>query len=263
MDKFTYDRLDKGQIRLLALLSGLEDEPLTATLITVELSDSHNVYHALSYDWGSDEKPRTLQIAGTEQTISTTESAHLALRRLRADHACPGRPFIIWIDAICINQEDDEDRNQQVTMTADIYSHACIVLAHLGEEVGKSHEALQLLKGLRSQHDHEFFIFNQTVHTRLSRWMKPPTFNEALLARDLVSKGPQTRSVLVGLQLLLVRPCFDRIWMVQEVLVANEMIMICGRHRIGLEDFFFASMAIRDELCLHSQLYVAMQKSER
>jgi Heterokaryon incompatibility protein (HET) len=257
MSEYLYEGLEKGQIRLVTLSWAPEDDPLSASLTAVQLKDSEAYYSALSYVWGSEEKPRILRIDNTDQTISITESAYLALRWLRLNYTSCEQPFVVWVDAICINQEDDEDKNQQVTMMADIYACASKIYAYLGEEADNSHEALHLLKGLRAKHTDAFATFNNTLESRLLRWMESPVPNEIVSAMGALREDPDRLSVLVALRVLLFRSWFDRIWIVQEVVLAKEVLLICGRQVISLEDLLFAFLVIKDEPNLEAELYAA------
>jgi hypothetical protein len=244
MPPYPYQRLEDGQIRLIVLSWTLEDESLTASLITVQLDDSDDQYHALSYVWGSEEKPRVLRIGGTDQIISITESAYLALDRLRLNFALPAQPFIVWIDAICINQADDQEKNQQVTMMANIYAHASKVYAYLGEEADHSHEALNILKELRTKHRDLFLTLKDVVRSRFPRWADIPK-PERLLAAALAFEGVLERaSHLAGLLAFLSRSWFDRVWIVREVLVARGIDLICGQQTLSLDDLIFGFMVI-------------------
>lgn len=88
---------------------------------------------ALSYVWGLPNKPRVVYSNLGQSPI--TESPYSALKRLR-NH---GLPRMIWIDALCINQGDLSQRDQQVRLMAEIYvraSRVVIWLEDLEEVVG-------------------------------------------------------------------------------------------------------------------------------
>jgi hypothetical protein len=83
-------------------------------------------FTALSYTWGSQEDPKTILLDGREATI--TSNLHAALTHLRQSES----KEVLWIDALCINQQDVKERNQQVRLMRDIYMVAEGVLAWLG-----------------------------------------------------------------------------------------------------------------------------------
>ncbi len=84
-------------------------------------------YEALSYVWG--ERTRTHAIHCQDKIILVTQSCEQALRRLRYKLA----PRILWIDAICIDQISNEEKNHQVKVMGEIYSGAARVIIWLGE----------------------------------------------------------------------------------------------------------------------------------
>jgi hypothetical protein len=96
-----------------------------------------HLYEALSYIWGGDE--RTCSITIEEQNLDATANLYTALIRLR------GRSLerILWIDAICIDQNNLDERSQQVQLMAMIYSKAHCVLVWLGETADNIEGALE------------------------------------------------------------------------------------------------------------------------
>ncbi|KAF1982758.1 hypothetical protein K402DRAFT_295350, partial [Aulographum hederae CBS 113979] len=85
-------------------------------------------YDALSYAWESDKGTTIIQVDGHHLQV-TRNLAH-ALRRLRR----PGVARTLWVDAICINQSDNEEKSRQVGMMKNIYESASFVLIWLGPE---------------------------------------------------------------------------------------------------------------------------------
>ncbi|PVH77425.1 hypothetical protein DL98DRAFT_368143, partial [Cadophora sp. DSE1049] len=112
--------------RLLLLLPGLDHEKLSCKLVTFYLDEAPR-YWALSYTWGDPGVTECISMDGHDITI--TANLRAALWNLRLST----RIRTIWIDAICINQKDLLERNQQVQIMPDIYSNAYGVLIWLGE----------------------------------------------------------------------------------------------------------------------------------
>lgn len=109
--------LEEYSFRLLILHpSPSRDAPITCSLITGSLKDDIN-YTALSYEWGNPNPPKHILVNGKE--VSVTPSLHLALTHLRGH-----TPGLLWIDALCINQSDIQERGHQVARMRDIYSKA-------------------------------------------------------------------------------------------------------------------------------------------
>lgn len=128
---YPYSPLPANSIRLLRLRPHSDERALVqCQLLEYSLSDSGrgtHLYEALSYVWGSEEKPR--RVSTDKGDLYITENLYAALLRLR------DRSFerIIWVDAICINQDDIEERNHQVQAMASIYAKASRVIVWLEE----------------------------------------------------------------------------------------------------------------------------------
>jgi hypothetical protein len=146
MSQYCYSPLSPGanNIRLLRLMphanESTERTELQCEIFEYSLQDvakRTHLYEALSYTWGGEERPYSITIK--EQNLSITTNLYIALLRLR-DRSLER---IIWIDAICINQEDPEERGQQVQLMAMIYSKAHRILVWLGEATDDIEGALE------------------------------------------------------------------------------------------------------------------------
>lgn len=138
---YGYSPLPAGNIRLIRLMPHRDKTlPIRCDLFDYPLQrlmeSTHHLYDALSYVWGSGEKTHEISIRNC--SLRVTANVHTALLRLR------DRSFerIVWVDAICINQEDREERKQQVQSMAMIYSMASRVIVWLGEADAYSDDAL-------------------------------------------------------------------------------------------------------------------------
>jgi hypothetical protein len=146
MTQQIYNNLDikRHEIRLLELFPGSSEETVTATLSTVSLDASPPPrYEALSYVWGDPTIRREIQISSPGFAMSFTIGVSLeeALIRMRF----PDRNRTLWVDAICINQEDIEERESQVSIMGRIYSESAQVLVWLGLEEPSDEAALSLI----------------------------------------------------------------------------------------------------------------------
>ncbi|KAI1034355.1 hypothetical protein LB504_004540 [Fusarium proliferatum] len=101
-----------------------DSDRLTGTLRTVDLQTLPK-FTALSYVWGHDSSHK---IACNGGDINITQSCYEALASLR--ESC--RPLRIWVDAICINQEDNSEKEQQIVLMGSIYTLAETVYVWLG-----------------------------------------------------------------------------------------------------------------------------------
>jgi len=139
-----YQPLLPESIRLLRLLPH-EDKyaPIQCQLFNYSLQGSDNRSHpfdALSYVWGGSNKPQFIFIG--EDGLPVTENLHRVLSHLR--HHSIER--IMWIDAVCINQEDEREKEQQIQFMAKIYGQANRVVVWLGEAAENSDEALEEIR---------------------------------------------------------------------------------------------------------------------
>ena len=126
-NRYLYVRpLADREIRLIRLLSDSFDAPIHCELFEASLDDTELQYQAISYAWGDASITQCIQCNGLE--VDMTVSVGTALQAFR--HAEDVR--ILWADALCVNQEDPEERNSQVSMMGDIYRSASRVLVWLG-----------------------------------------------------------------------------------------------------------------------------------
>ncbi|KAK3340808.1 heterokaryon incompatibility protein-domain-containing protein, partial [Neurospora tetraspora] len=188
--------MSRGHIRLLQLLPHEnENAAIHCRLFSTALDSKCDgagrytkgtrPYEALSYVWGSEDKPCSIFINGCNLAVG--KNLHAALLHLR-DHSIERT---IWIDAICINQEDEEEKGHQVQSMAKIYAKASRVIIWLGEEAAGSDQALEEIR-----------------------------ITAELSTRRLDNKA--------GILTLLERPWFQRIWVLQEVAAARHILIKCG-----------------------------------
>jgi hypothetical protein len=198
---FRYVELDHqaSEIRLVRIL------PETGPTIECELLhtslENPRSYIAISYTWGDTEETRNIILNGHEFPI--TESLWGALQRLRSRSF----PVIIWADALCINQQNVNERNLQVQSIADIYGKAYSVAVWLGPEADNSHEAIDLM--------HE--LLEAEAKEEGMGW----------LVRDIIGSRRQT-PYLQALVNLFHRDYWTRLWVVSEITNAVNITVYCG-----------------------------------
>lgn len=182
MPRYEYSPLQtgSGSIRVLLLLPSTDDTAsINCQLINYALPTTCNgylPYEALSYVWGSDSTPRCIFLDGT--TLSITDNLYAALLHLR-DHQLPR---MLWVDAVCISQQDEQEKGYQIQLMPTIYSRASHVIVWLGRAADHSDRALD---DIRLAADDESFRYE--------------------LARP---RGKDYTAILTLLQ----RPWFRRIW---------------------------------------------------
>jgi hypothetical protein len=206
MEHYVYDNLLAGaqcqSFRLLTLLPGQHDDPLRCIIRTDCLGENPN-YEALSYCWGSKETTDMIS-CGKNAYLSLNQSLSSALRQLRWIE----EPRVLWADAICINQFDTEEKSFQVNMMRDIYRQAHRVLVWLGED--RTGNTLRPLANLAKK----LTEINNTS----------PQMDRVIKQKHI---GFGDNHILM-LSSLLKRPWFRRIWVIQEVAVARDVIIHCG-----------------------------------
>ncbi|KAK2470355.1 hypothetical protein H9L39_17972 [Fusarium oxysporum f. sp. albedinis] len=189
---FSYgdDPLPGHSIRLLRILPDANEHfPIQCQLFKCTLLDSESThpYEALSYVWGSEDKPRSISIDNCDLAVGV--NLHAALSHLRDSFI----ERIIWIDAICINQADSNEKGQQVQSMAKIYAKASRVIVWLGEAAASSDQALEEIRIVAATNP----VINEMNH------------QQAILT-------------------LLERQWFQRIWVLQEVAAARHVLIKCG-----------------------------------
>lgn len=162
MDQILYKRHrlsyeDQAQTRVLVLKPGCWEDGLSCTLKVIDMKDSLTLgFEALSYVWGNKEQG-THQIQVDNILFDVGVNLQAALRTLRSQTECKA----LWVDAVCINQADLQERNQQVASMRDIYHRCQKVLVWLGSETTTTSQALPY----RWQTDFSQATDNVLLHT--------------------------------------------------------------------------------------------------
>ncbi|VUC31535.1 unnamed protein product [Clonostachys rosea] len=222
---YTALRAEQREIRLLSLEpSKFDDEPIQLSLYTVPL-DSPGSYEGLSYTWGETLPKFDVKVNGLGFQIGG--NLHSALRHLRH----PDQPRRLWVDAVCINQDDVKEREEQVSIMRDIYGSASSVIAWIGENDGSNDErAFDFMDKIIGQIDSQVvlnrFLAADTAPTSAEFSLEIHKDNMAWI-RSVTSLGLVDSPWLDFLHLLQ-RPWFNRIWIIQEVVMANDVTLRCG-----------------------------------
>src|SRR6266536_1056308 len=113
---FEYQPLNDNarEIRLFTLFPGKDPHSVSGSLSHAQFEDLPP-YEALSYVWGDTNHTRPIRV--DQNLLHVTSNLENALRHLRNEVT----PRKLWIDAICINQADHEERGIQVNMMREIY----------------------------------------------------------------------------------------------------------------------------------------------
>lgn len=134
----------RNEIRILELQPGTDGSELIGRLERCTINNAPP-YEALSYTWGPSHKSEGTIIDHAD--ISNTENLASALRSLRLRDGMRK----IWIDAICINQKNTKERNQQVTLMRSVYKNAKLVMVWIDVKLDISCLAVQKLRDMNGR----------------------------------------------------------------------------------------------------------------
>lgn len=143
---------DSQTIRIFQLLPGSLGSKVSGRLLRHDMraGDSTDSYEALSYRWGTTSEAKTIEL-GQNLDFKVTAALETALQVLRSSK----KARMIWIDAICINQGDVQERNQQVQLMRKIYMSAKLVRIWLDVEIDPTCAAMIKLQNLNDQSTEE------------------------------------------------------------------------------------------------------------
>jgi hypothetical protein len=200
------------EIRLLYLEHGTPEQVIKCTIKNVK-TDVSLRYMALSYMWGPI-VTKTIELNG--QQYAVRENLWHALLRFRN----MGRSIPFWIDAICINQDDESERNHQVSQMGAIYSEAMCVLVWLGVGEAASSKAIDMLNQL-GQDSPTSDDYSSEYEISILDELATPEGNQPLLA--ILSLCRQSY--------------WTRLWIIQEILMAKDIIICSGTKTLQWESF--------------------------
>lgn len=140
---YRYERLkDPDEVRVLIIKPGKGNDPIKCRLLPSSLAHDIPKYEALSYTWGSEPAVHQVDVEG--RSIYTGSNLHKALRALRQ---CNSTSFL-WVDSLCIDQSNDDERNNQVRRIHEIYQNASNVIACLGDAESDSDIGMEFVPNL-------------------------------------------------------------------------------------------------------------------
>ncbi|KAF7185167.1 Heterokaryon incompatibility protein 6, OR allele [Pseudocercospora fuligena] len=217
------------EIRVLEILPRSEGKngTLACSLRVISLkSVPRPQYETISYTWGDPTPCHRLVV--NAQTVLVPASAKLALQCV----ALEDRPRTVWIDAVCINQNDRAERASQVALMGQVYSQSTGNLVYLGESDEATTRAFSNLGSITIAIKRDMAAENvETLleliycHDKFQTISKP-------LALDLST---------YCLDMLFRRPWFRRVWIIQEVVLAPKSHCYCGKLQIDLQEILDAA----------------------
>ena len=239
----------RGTIRLLKL-SHVGGDVIFATLHTFPL-DEIPPYLAVSYVWGSDKKVFLLTIRGGNGLpvghIPVTKSCHHVLHSLAPN---PNEDRYLWIDAVCINQENTKEKDAQVSLMGDIYRRASrVVLFPVGST---TLPVANLVYRLASEENwpedrHSEMIYQQTRTRTLPQGWRGRLMVWRMLRRarnqsDVpFQSGWLDRKTWIALDSMLRNDYWQRAWIVQEIALARSALLVFGNNAVAWDGLLRAS----------------------
>ncbi|KAM7195816.1 Heterokaryon incompatibility protein (HET) domain containing protein [Rhypophila sp. PSN 637] len=198
-----YSWLPPGYFRLLRIPKRQPSESrIHCQFIVVPLA-SAPPYEAVSYVWGSPTKDKFISVNNTDLAI--TSSAYEIIQRRHSFW----RERVIWIDQICINQRDVNEKAKQVQMMRDIYTRAERVTAWLGNS------------------PHAQLV--QRFFAELDMLNRSPNFSSGQkLKEKIFSMHEERRSHLSAVSEFFRNPWFRRVWIIQEAACAKRLYVMYG-----------------------------------
>lgn len=271
MSFFVYRALtpDKSRIRLIHLLprsthapfkrlsnEQFSDKDASELAIRVSCTISHvsldqpPPYSALSYTWG-DLNRKGLILVG-DAPFYVTKSLEVALSHLTLEDM----PLTLWIDALCIDQDDEVEKTEQVRQMQQIYSKATSVITWLGPAAENSDAAMHWIQrygslscelGIGSRPE---LRLRQLLQMFEADPDKLPNEGLKEFLQDISTQlSPGTcssESIGMALSKLFKRAYWSRIWVVQELVHAKRVKFVCGNMAVSEEPVHHSLRLLRN-----------------
>jgi hypothetical protein len=199
-------------IRLLSLQPGRFLDPLQCYIDNVSLSDNPQ-YEALSYTWGDLELEVPIICLPSRHVLLVTKNCGSALRRLRYTYHCRS----LWVDSICINQDDWDERAQEVSRMNKIFGMAQKVAVYIGPNMDMTSVGLETLQR----------FCNLSVRS--------------MTAREVQS-----------VEQLFKAPWFTRAWAIQEIYLAKSALVYDDYMTVPWDNLVTAARRLNDGLDITS-----------
>lgn len=205
-EAFVYQDIAADAVRLLYLSK--DGDEMTIKLLAFSI-DKVPEYHALSYTWDGQIRDRVIEC--DRASLAVTSNVQIVLPYLLQRY---GNHYV-WIDGVCINQDNVEEKNLQIPLMRTIYSKAVAVVVWLGVGDAIIHEAIKEVPVMLpkiSKFDGRLGLDD----TRLSSQGLPVS----------------SSSVWCGIHDLLSKSWFSRVWVFQEAVLSKRLEILCGDHVI-------------------------------
>ncbi|TGO06908.1 hypothetical protein BTUL_0401g00010 [Botrytis tulipae] len=198
-------------------------DPLSCSVAQCQRSANGLEYCAVSYAWGEPELSENLEINNDGDTsyLRITPNVNALLLQLRA---CNVQNYL-WIDAICINQDDKDEKAQQIPMMGRIYEEAKRVHIWLGHNDPMTGKVFSFIKKT----------------SRLPEVEKMEMASQVAKLMKKVFGGSDGLRGLLGFIDFADRPWFSRRWIIQEACLAQYATIHCGSYSISVSSLVLAA----------------------
>jgi len=177
-------------------------------------------YRAFSYVWGKNTSPAEIRVNGDKKITVSASLVEILNSIVRLQENSKLQALPLWIDQLCINQHDLEERGQQVSMMGTIYMSADHVLAWLGEP--------------NEELTRSFMHLIRTYRAKSSEGLTWDLCRSVMKEQIELQFDPQNPSEkakrFLAVQEVLNRPWFQRAWVFQEAVLSKEVKMVIGRY---------------------------------
>lgn len=239
-NNYNYDTLPAEWTRVLELHPGGTDDHLllSCSLVSGKVGELALKYEALSYVWGSDaaENSKKVNIECDGGILSIGPNLARALMRIRLG----SKSRLLWVDAICINQRDEDERSRQVQCMGDIYANASRVLVWIGESVrDEAAKCFELIRKTNVLLD-DLYLRYQTVEDI------PPDECQEIIHSTSPADWDMVRRFMES-------PWFTRVWVLPEVGLARSATIYYGRASLEWSQLveFMLFVASRADIATH------------
>ena len=243
--RYIHAPISSDQIRLLYLKPGSENEVLEVAFRAIN-ADDEILYEAISYCWGDPVFNNYIICkdpgAWSPRILAVTRNLYDALTAFRL----PDRERVLWADAICINQSDAQEKEQQVHRMHVIYNKASKVLAWTGNGILDLDLAFKAVNTFID--DYELCIGELAS---LGLWRLATVVVQQIAEGEDVSSVQaltedfaKQANVLIPCLELFARPWFSRAWVVQEAAVCDSVELHCGAESIDFDKLVLMSVLL-------------------
>lgn len=226
-NRYIYEPLsvDGQEIRLVKLIPSRRSRQLCCRLRHTTIGQIP--YQALSYVWGSNDKPCSISILGYKGKnlgkICLTLSANNALRDILRTPDIITSSRYLWIDSICINQDDDIEKSHQVRGMGRVFSNAKRVITYLGPNTPHDAAAIDYVEKVRTYFEPNLPILaslSQGLHRALDPELLLPVRSEPKFTCEEVAKSTLAEMAF--------GEWTQRAWMYQESFLTRNSIFLRG-----------------------------------